>query len=399
MCLELINQIDEHNNNNKRNYDRNDNDNQVEPNKSNRISIQVGRLSVPIGTFPSFTSASSSKILHLLSRYNVSIHEGAPNNMPDDEVCLHTESILKIIDQAKKTKEEDETRRNKEYSEYEREKHSVSSSTRKPPLFIGFISGGGSALLALPKLGLSIQDKIQMIQCMVKAGVNIVELNTIRSALSQVKGGQLAQKIIRDLDGDAELVTFIISDIIGDPIEMIASGPTVIINPVADDKCRPTPLDILQKYQINIKPNEKVFQYLMNYSETISTKLRTSELLPNIQNVIIGNNTIALEAAKRELIMKMNEMKIRSVQIVDCGSRMAGEAEMVVDHMIQRFVDYFGIDEDNDDDNKIIKMLLSKGYYGVCWLGGGETTVNMMNRDKPDNNNRKNDLSSSFSGN
>src|SRR5262249_1717261 len=89
-------------------------------------------------------------------------------------------------------------------------------------LCLALISGGGSALLPAPADGVSLADKLSVTKQLSAAGADIRQLNTVRKQLSRIKGGGL-----RRACGARRLVTLIISDVIGDPLDIIASGPTV----------------------------------------------------------------------------------------------------------------------------------------------------------------------------
>ena len=102
------------------------------------------------------------------------------------------------------------------------------------------VSGGGSALLALPAPGLTLTDKQAINKALLKSGANIVEMNCVRKHLSAVKGGRLATAC-----APAKVVTLAISDIPGDDPAVIASGPTV-----ADTTTFANALAILEKYRI-----------------------------------------------------------------------------------------------------------------------------------------------------
>ncbi|MBI2939327.1 MAG: glycerate kinase [Chloroflexi bacterium] len=89
-------------------------------------------------------------------------------------------------------------------------------------LVICLISGGGSALMALPAPGISLADKRRLTDGLLRSGATINELNTVRKHLSAIKGGQLA-RIARP----ADVITLVLSDVVGCPLDVIASGPTV----------------------------------------------------------------------------------------------------------------------------------------------------------------------------
>ncbi len=155
-------------------------------------------------------------------------------------------------------------------------------------LVIGLFSGGGSALLPLPNPGLTLKAKIKLTQQLLKSAATIHEINTVRKHLSQIKGGRLAQAV-----WPARLVCFYISDVVGDDLKVIASGPTV-----PDSTTIKQTRKILQKYKIQFKPIDSL---------TESVKKIDSY---RVQNYIIGSNEIALQAAQRLARQKGYRVKI-----------------------------------------------------------------------------------------
>jgi glycerate 2-kinase len=117
-------------------------------------------------------------------------------------------------------------------------------------LVVCLISGGGSSLLTLPAHGLSLTDKQSINRQLLESGANIVEMNCVRKHLSLIKGGRLAQAC-----GKTPLLTLAISDVPGDDVSVIASGPTV-----PDDSTCADALDLLQRYRISVP--EPVLQRL-----------------------------------------------------------------------------------------------------------------------------------------
>ena len=109
-------------------------------------------------------------------------------------------------------------------------------------LVLCLVSGGGSALLALPADGLTLADKQRVNQQLLASGADIGQMNTVRKHLSRIKGGRLAQAC-----HPARLVTLLISDVPGDDPSVIASGPTV-----PDPSSCSEALDILDRYRIDI---------------------------------------------------------------------------------------------------------------------------------------------------
>lgn len=109
-------------------------------------------------------------------------------------------------------------------------------------LVLCLISGGGSSLLALPCEGLTLEDKQRINRQLLESGAHIGEMNTVRKHLSRIKGGRLAAAC-----APARVVTLTISDVPGDDVSVIASGPTV-----ADATTCADALDILRRYGIKV---------------------------------------------------------------------------------------------------------------------------------------------------
>ena len=115
---------------------------------------------------------------------------------------------------------------------------------REDDLVIALISGGGSALLALPAEGITLDEKKQIARKLLHSGATITEMNTVRRHLSAIKGGRLAQAAY-----PAKVATLVISDVPGDDPAVIASGPTVQDETTAQDVLR-----IIQKYDLTLPP-------------------------------------------------------------------------------------------------------------------------------------------------
>jgi glycerate 2-kinase len=152
------------------------------------------------------------------------------------------------------------------------------------------LSGGGSALLPLPSPGISLAEKQQVTGLLLECGASIDEINVIRKHLSRLKGGQLARAV-----APATLVTLVLSDVVGDPLDSIASGPTVP-DPSTYRDC----LDLLARYDL-----------LERLPVSVRTHLRQGEvgahpetpkpgaaIFARGQTVIVGNNRTALQAAR-----------------------------------------------------------------------------------------------------
>lgn len=159
-------------------------------------------------------------------------------------------------------------------------------------LILCLISGGGSALLCRPASGLTLEDKRGMTQLLLNCGAKIQEINAIRKHLSGVKGGRLAR-----LAYPASVVSLILSDVIGDPVESIASGPTAP-DPTTFADC----LRIVERYGIEhqVPPSVRVHLEKGARGEIEETPKPGDPLFANVRNVIVGSNRLAMEAAKRQ---------------------------------------------------------------------------------------------------
>jgi glycerate 2-kinase len=225
------------------------------------------------------------------------------------------------------------------------------------------LSGGGSALLPAPAPGVTLEDKQQVTRLLHASGATINEMNAVRKHLSRIKGGRLAQAF-RGL----ALFGLIISDVVGDPLDVIASGPTV-----ADPTTFAEALAVLKKYcptggsgvQKSGQPETtqracsplptRVWHYLEEGAA--GREPETPKSLPaNIQNYVIGNNAKALAAAGA----KASELGYR---LLDLGAYIEGETREVA-------LVFAGIVRSIRRDAQPLPS-------PVCILSGGETTVTL----------------------
>jgi hydroxypyruvate reductase len=154
-------------------------------------------------------------------------------------------------------------------------------------LCVTLISGGGSALLPLPAGEITLDDKLAVTRFLSAAGANIEELNTVRKQLSGIKGGGLARACRAK-----ELIALVISDVLGDPLELIASGLTV-----DGDNSPARALEVLERYNARAGGiSERVFRALDAPRE------RPSAATCMVTNRVIGNNGTAVAAATEKAI-------------------------------------------------------------------------------------------------
>jgi hydroxypyruvate reductase len=152
----------------------------------------------------------------------------------------------------------------------------------KDDLVLCLISGGGSALLALPPEGLTLEDKQAVNKALLKSGATISEMNTVRKHLSAIKGGRLAAAA-----SPAKVVALMISDVPGDDPSIIASGPTVV-----DPSTNADALGIIEKYSIEIP--KAVRERLRNADETPKPG---DYRLASVENIMIATPQASLDAA------------------------------------------------------------------------------------------------------
>lgn len=146
-------------------------------------------------------------------------------------------------------------------------------------LVICLMSGGGSSMLALPRPGITLAEKNSVVKQLMHASADIIELNTVRKHLSLTKGGQLAAAT------QADLLSLVISDVFGDQLDIIASGPTV-----ADQSTCADAIAVLDKYKLCRDTTGKKIRHVIQQVETVK------QLDPQrVFTTVIGNNQIALQ--------------------------------------------------------------------------------------------------------
>jgi glycerate-2-kinase len=157
-------------------------------------------------------------------------------------------------------------------------------------LLIVLLSGGASSLLPDPVAGITLADKQKTTQKLLRCGASIREMNTVRKHLSRIKGGRLAQLT------QATVVTLILSDVLGDDLSTIASGPTV-----PDPTTYQDAVAILKRYRIWRALPQRVRQHLDRGCQGLvsETPKPGSPLFRRVQHHIVGNNAAAVTAVIR----------------------------------------------------------------------------------------------------
>ncbi len=156
-------------------------------------------------------------------------------------------------------------------------------------LVICLISGGGSALLPAPVEGVTLEDKQALTDLLLRSGATIHEMNAVRKHCSTLKGGQLAR-----LAAPATLITLLLSDVVGSPLDVIASGPTV-----PDHSTFADAYAVLERYHLLDQAPPSILAHLRRGLEgqIPETPKPGDPCFRRVQNVVIGENRIAAEAA------------------------------------------------------------------------------------------------------
>ncbi len=207
--------------------------------------------------------------------------------------------------------------------------------TTQSDLVICLISGGGSALLVSPKEGISLEDLQKLTDQLLASGASIQEINTLRKQLDKVKGGGLAAYA-----SPAEILTLILSDVVGDPLDMIASGPTLPnFHPHSDA------LAVLVKYNLL----QDIPTTILSALKRDNPKIKNSP--KNINHILIGNNKMAANAA----IKQAKEFGINTKLL---SQDLQGEAKEVGCNLAE-------------------KLINIETPLPFMWVAGGETTVTL----------------------
>ncbi len=159
-------------------------------------------------------------------------------------------------------------------------------------LVLVLISGGGSALTPAPVEGITLAEKQALTRALLACGADIREMNTLRKHISRIKGGQLARAA-----QPARVVALVLSDIVGDPLDAIASGPTV-----PDPTTYADALEMLDRYKIRGEIPEAIRAHLEAGArgDAQETPKPDDPLFARVRNLIVASNIQALEAARSE---------------------------------------------------------------------------------------------------
>ena len=195
-------------------------------------------------------------------------------------------------------------------------------------LVIVLLSGGGSALLEYLPTEINLNELKELIQLLIQSGATISEINCIRKHVSMVKGGQLAWFI-----APARCISFILSDVLGDDPAVIASGPTA-----ADPSTYTEAIHILQKYQIFTKVPASIRTHLeKGYSIQIKeTPKPGDKIFERVQNFLIGNNTLALQAAEKKAVKLGFQTQINTSKIHEPVQKVADKISGIITELQEK---------------------------------------------------------------
>lgn len=230
------------------------------------------------------------------------------------------------------------------------------SSLCEDDLCIVLISGGGSALLPAPIDGISLEDKQKLTRSLMHAGATIQELNAVRRALSKIKGGGLLRACRA-----GQLIALIISDVIGDPLETIASGPTVDVPP--DPQLAISTLEAVSaRSELEVAP-----QVIAALQAQITDEKTDSPHLPPHANHVIGNNQTAVAAAAKKAAQLGYSVELEEYD-------QAGDASQLGETFATLLA---------QSDNKAER---------ACYISGGEPTVQLVKTDRERKGGRNQEL-------
>jgi len=230
---------------------------------------------------------------------------------------------------------------------------SLAEKAGKDDLVINLLSGGASALMVAPAPGITLEDKQITTELMLKSGMRIDEINAVRKHISRVKGGQLAKILF-----PATIISLILSDVIGDRLEVIASGPTA-----PDPSTFSHAISLLKIYKIWTRVPASVRKVLMLglNGKIPETPKPGDEIFKRVQNLIIGSNRISLEAAKS----RAEKLGLNTIIL---SSEIQGD--------VREIAKQYGA---------LFQRILKTGAPvkpPACIIAGGEPTVKVLGRGK-----------------
>jgi hydroxypyruvate reductase len=216
---------------------------------------------------------------------------------------------------------------------------------RPGDLLICLISGGGSALMSAPLQGVTLTDLRALTSALLGCGARIDEINTLRRHLDRLKGGGLARAAHAR---GARLVSLILSDVVFNPLEAIASGPTA-----PDPSTRAEALAVLDKYGLRQNCPAAILHALESAPETPKAD---DPLFKNVENALVGSNLLAAQAA-------LAQGETEGFQTKLLGNDWQGEARLVARELCR----------------ELKRTPIPRPF---CLVAGGETTVTLLGKGR-----------------
>jgi glycerate 2-kinase len=229
----------------------------------------------------------------------------------------------------------------------------IAEKAEQDDLVICLISGGGSSLMPLPRGEITMEDKRKVTDALLKCGATINEINTVRKHISDFKGGWLAEKAY-----PATVLNLILSDVLGDPLDFIASGPTVPDSTTFSDA-----VNVLKKYELWDNTPTSVKKVLSDGEKGVipETPKADDKAFKKVHSVVIGNCRFASTAAYESFKSAgLNSLLLTS--LLEGEARPVGTMLASIAHEIQA------------SENPVKKP--------AAIVAGGETTVSVMGKGK-----------------
>ncbi|XP_062569504.1 glycerate kinase-like [Saccostrea cucullata] len=330
-----------------------------------------GILSVPHGLGHTLKELGK---MDLWPRENtkLKVMEGAKNNLPDNDAQTAAVSIKKLV-----------------------------STLTDQHILIVLISGGGSALLPLPCPPITLEEEVSLTKMLSQNGATINDLNTIRKHIEELKGGGLAKAAL-----PAQVISLILSDVVGDKLDIIASAPTVF-NVSSPQMCMDIFKELKVQQQVPKSVKEFLFKKSVEFAKMPSLKKPEAGYttpwseFQHVKNFIVGNNTMATQAAENKaeelgllpFVMSVSlEGEARHVgeTFVDIAqyiallytykpSRDGGSISLV---QLELKLAQFGFEKTILNELNSIARKAYNCRKGVCVISGGETVVKVKGQGK-----------------
>ena len=213
-------------------------------------------------------------------------------------------------------------------------------------LVICLISGGASALMPSPADGISLEEKLEVTRLLSRNGANIEQLNEVRRCLSKIKGGGLA----RACRNAHKVITLVISDVLGDPLQIIGSGPTILEPSPSPSRA----LEILDQYDPGRSLSPGI-RSLLHSLLAVDGRVKIPKQFPvdNVDNIVLANNATAVDAAGVESVKRGYAYWMQS------SPRSEGDVQVVAAELARAWI------------------LAAESAPPDCLISGGEPTVQL----------------------